>query len=82
MSRVSRLPLGLYCPILYLRINALKFIFFQFGGQEPKPESEIKEFVQKYNVQFDMFSKIDVNGSGTHPLFEYLKNKQGGFLMK
>lgn len=28
-----------------------------------------------------MFSKIDVNGSKAHPLYDYLKNKQSGFLM-
>jgi len=27
-----------------------------------------------------MYSKIEVNGSDTHPLFKYLKYKQGGTL--
>lgn len=27
-----------------------------------------------------MFGKIDVNGSNAHPLWEYLKYKQGGTL--
>lgn len=27
-----------------------------------------------------MFSKIDVNGSDAHPLWKYLKDKQGGTL--
>jgi len=27
-----------------------------------------------------MYSKIDVNGDKTHPLFKYLKHKQGGTL--
>jgi len=53
----------------------------QFGGQEPWPEAEIKKFVtEKYHVTFDMFSKIDVNGDNAHPLWKYLKHKQGGTL--
>ncbi|KAG8183673.1 hypothetical protein JTE90_010145 [Oedothorax gibbosus] len=52
----------------------------QFGGQEPGTEAQIKEFVKQYNVSFDMFSKINVNGDNTHPLWSYLKNKQGGTL--
>jgi glutathione peroxidase-family protein len=37
--------------------------------QEPKPEAEIKEFVKKFNVEFDMFSKINVNGDGNRRFF-------------
>ncbi|XP_023217658.1 glutathione peroxidase-like [Centruroides sculpturatus] len=43
---------------------------------EPENESYIKEFIKKYNIQFDMFSKIDVNGDDAHPLWKYLKFKQ------
>jgi len=53
----------------------------QFGSQEPQPESEIKAFVKDFNVEFDMFSKVEVNGSGAHPLWKYLKHKQGGTLI-
>ena len=53
------------------------------GLQEPKSEAEIKEFATKnYGVQFDMFSKINVNGNDAHPLWKFLKNKQPGFLVK
>jgi glutathione peroxidase-family protein len=53
----------------------------QFGSQEPGTEAEIKKFAtEKYGVKFDMFSKINVNGSSAHPLFNYLKKKQGGTL--
>lgn len=31
-------------------------------------------------MKFDLFEKIDVNGSKTHPLWSYLKKKQGGFM--
>jgi glutathione peroxidase len=50
----------------------------QFGGQEPGPEQEIKEFcTTKYDVTFPMSSRIDVNGPGTHPLYTWLKEKSG-----
>jgi len=52
----------------------------QFGGQEPGTPDEIKAFVAGYNVKFDMFAKIKVNGSESDPLWAYLKSKQGGML--
>ena len=53
----------------------------QFGKQEPGNESEIGAFCEKnYGVSFPMFSKIDVNGSGTHPLYQYLKSEAPGVL--
>lgn len=52
----------------------------QFGGQEPGTEAEIKAFAAGYGVEFDMFSKIKVNGDDAHPLFKFLKSKQGGTL--
>jgi glutathione peroxidase len=53
----------------------------QFAKQEPADEKEIKFFCQTtYDVHFDMFSKIDVNGENASPLYKFLKEKQGGFL--
>ena len=52
----------------------------QFGEQEPGSDDEIIFFCQgTYDVQFDMFSKIDVNGDNTDPLYKYIKNEQSGF---
>ena len=48
---------------------------------ESGTEKEIKEFAAQYNVKFDMFSKIDVNFSGAHPLWNFLKKKQGMFML-
>jgi glutathione peroxidase len=46
----------------------------QFGGQEPGTEKEIKEFCStRFEVTFPLFSKIDVNGDKTHPLYGFLK---------
>lgn len=53
----------------------------QFAGQEPGSEKEILEFCQtNYGVTFPMFSKIDVNGENTHPLYVYLKKEAPGVL--
>jgi len=44
-----------------------------FGEQEPGSDEEIKEFcTTKYDVTFDMFSKISVKGEDQHPLYQYL----------
>jgi glutathione peroxidase len=51
----------------------------QFGHQEPGTEDEIASFCQRnYGVSFPMFAKIEVNGSGTHPLFAWLKDEKRG----
>ncbi|MBL1244791.1 MAG: glutathione peroxidase [Sulfurimonas sp.] len=53
----------------------------QFMSQEPGSNEEIKFFCQKtYEVEFDMFAKVDVNGDNTEPLYKFLKKEQGGFL--
>jgi len=55
----------------------------QFANQEPGDEKSIEEgCVINYGVTFPMFSKIDVNGSNTHPIFKYLKNEKKGLLGK
>ena len=55
----------------------------QFGNQEPGDEKSISEgCLINYGVTFPMFSKIDVNGKNTHPIFQYLKNELTGFLGK
>lgn len=45
----------------------------QFMGQEPGTEAEIKSFCStKYDVTFPLASKIEVNGAGAHPLYQWL----------
>jgi len=71
-----------YAEAAGLRI--LAFPCNQFGSQEPGTDAEIKAFAENKGVEFDkgfdFFSKIDVNGSNAHPLWNYLKKKQGGTL--
>lgn len=53
----------------------------QFGGQEPGGDSEIASFCQKnFGVDFPLFSKIEVNGGGAHPLYRWLRSQKGGLL--
>lgn len=62
-------------------LSILGFPCNQFLGQEPGTEEEIKNFcMSNFGVEFDMFSKIDVNGDDTHPLYVYLKEAAGGFI--
>jgi glutathione peroxidase len=59
----------------------LAFPCNQFGGQEPGTDQEIKSFCElNYGVKFKVFSKIDVNGQGAHPLFQFLKHEAPGLL--
>ncbi len=46
----------------------------QFGHQEPGTDSDITSFCEsRYSVTFPLFSKIEVNGNGAHPLYRYLR---------
>ena len=52
----------------------LAFPCNQFGAQEPGSNEEIAEFASsKFDVNFPMFAKIEVNGSGACELYQYLK---------
>ncbi|MBH47764.1 MAG: glutathione peroxidase [Halobacteriovorax sp.] len=61
--------------------SVLGFPCNQFGAQEPGTEDEIKSFCETtFGVSFPLFSKVDVNGSDTHPVYEYLKEELPGAL--
>ncbi len=62
-------------------LRVLGFPCNQFGNQDPGGDGQIEEFCQlNYGVSFPMFSKVEVNGDGTHPLFAYLKQEARGAL--
>lgn len=62
-------------------LTILAFPCDQFAHQEPSGDSEIKSFCERnFGVTFPLMSKIDVNGSSTHPLFAWLKKKAPTFL--
>ena len=59
----------------------LAFPCNQFGQQEKGSNDEIKSFCDlNFNITFPLFSKIDVNGDQTHPLFVHLKQEAPGIL--
>ena len=58
--------------------EVLGFPCNQFGRQEPGSNQEIKEFAAGYNVKFDMYSKICVNGDDAHPLWKWMKVQPKG----
>ena len=55
----------------------------QFMNQEPGDNKDVKNFCEiNYGVTFDMFGKVDVNGSNTHPIYKYLKEQEKGIITK
>ncbi|OKB65784.1 glutathione peroxidase [Serratia marcescens] len=68
----------------YYRERGLMVLGFpcnQFGAQEPGSPQEIADFCSlNYGVSFPLFSKIEVNGPGAHPLFNELKRLAPGIL--
>ena len=53
----------------------------QFGAQDPGSDAEIASFCQvNYGVSFPMMAKIEVNGSGAHPLYQWLTKEAPGLL--
>jgi glutathione peroxidase len=53
----------------------------QFGEQEQGSNDEIAQFCKiNHGVTFPLFSKIEVNGDGAHPLYKDLKKAAPGLL--
>jgi glutathione peroxidase len=69
---------------LYRELNprgfeVLAFPSNQFGNQEPGSAEEIATFCERnYGVSFPVFSKVDVNGAGSHPVFRFLTGERRG----
>jgi len=62
-------------------LEVLGFPCNQFGAQEPGDAVQIGAFCQKnYGVSFQIFDKIEVNGSGAHPLYRWLTQSAPGIL--
>jgi len=53
----------------------------QFGSQEPGEDAEIAGFCERnFGVTFPLFSKVEVNGDGAHPLYQWMRSEKGGLL--
>jgi glutathione peroxidase len=58
-------------------LAVLGFPCNQFGKQEPGTEEDIVKFCKStYDVSFDMFAKIDVNGPEASPVYKTLTSKE------
>jgi glutathione peroxidase len=61
--------------------QVLAFPCNQFGKQEPGSAEQIAQFCEThFGVSFPVFDKVDVNGEGAHPLFQWLKLQAPGVL--
>jgi glutathione peroxidase len=62
-------------------LEILGFPCNQFGAQEPGTNEEIQFFcTEKYDVSFNVFNKIDVNGKDADPFYNFLKNERPGIM--
>ena len=62
-------------------LSVIGFPCNQFGGQDPGADEQILGFCHKnYGVGFAMMSKVEVNGPGAHPLFQWLTRSAPGIL--
>lgn len=64
----------LYAKYAPQGFSALGFPCNQFGAQEPGSGADISTFCSnEYGIKFPLFAKIDVNGPGIHPVYQWLK---------
>ena len=60
-------------------LEVLGFPCNQFGSQESGTNEEVQSFCDlTFNVSFQMFDKIEVNGANASPLFKHLKHESPG----
>lgn len=61
--------------------EVLGFPCNQFGAQEPGNAEEIASFCKlTYDVTFPVLKKIDVNGAGASPLYDWMKKEAPGLM--
>lgn len=61
--------------------EVLAFPCNQFGGQEPGNASEIAEFCKvNFGLTIPLMEKVDVNGDGASPLFDWMKAEKPGLM--
>ncbi|MBL7501885.1 glutathione peroxidase [Frankia sp. CNm7] len=70
---------ALYGDLNNRGLEILGFPCNQFLEQEPGTDAEIQDFCKTtYDVTFPVFSKIEVNGPDTAPLYRYLRTEAPG----
>lgn len=72
---------GLYREFGSRGFSVLAFPCNQFANQEKGSDTEIASFCStNYDVSFPIFAKIEVNGRGADPLWQFLKDEKKGLL--
>ena len=62
-------------------LEVIGFPCNQFGHQEPGNAEEIGSFCQlNFGVSFPLMAKVEVNGAGAAPLYDWLKAEAPGVL--
>ncbi len=62
-------------------LSVIGFPCNQFASQEPVENADMESVCKvNFGVTFPLTAKIEVNGPGTHPVFQYLKANSPGFL--
>ena len=61
--------------------EVLGFPCNQFGAQEPGSAEEIATFCKlTYDVSFPVLKKVEVNGAGASPLYDWMKSEAPGLM--
>ncbi|WP_209347778.1 glutathione peroxidase [Pontixanthobacter sp. CEM42] len=61
--------------------EVLGFPCNQFGGQEPGTAEEIDQFCKiNFGLTFPLMQKVEVNGGGASPLFDWMKAEAPGLM--
>ena len=61
--------------------EVLAFPCNQFGAQEPGNAEEIESFCKvNFGVSFPLMGKVEVNGDGAPPLYDWLKSEAPGLM--
>jgi glutathione peroxidase len=69
----------LYQHYKHAGFTILAFPCNQFGKNEPLESPVIKDYYQQhFDVNFEVFDKVMINGPDAHPLFSYLKSHTRG----
>lgn len=61
--------------------EVLGFPSNQFGAQEPGSNEDIAQFCSlNYAVKFPLMAKVEVNGDGAEPLYQWLRKEAKGLM--
>jgi glutathione peroxidase-family protein len=78
------LPSRSFGPSNWQNTDAFEIVGFpcnQFGSQDPGSNDDIQTFCRiNYGVTFPVLGKVDVNGDGADPVWQWLKKEKPGLM--